>query len=74
LPYAKVFLVYDPLCGAPWSVSMCVECDGVLWNAMGSSGMRWHPSSTMPHEYIRPKFLERRILGHNFPNSTKRII
>ena len=27
------FLVYDPLCGARWSVSMCVECDGVLWSA-----------------------------------------
>ena len=27
------FPVYDPVCGVRWSVSMCVECDGVLWSA-----------------------------------------
>ena len=31
---AQVFVVYDPFCGVRWSVSRCVECDGVLWGAM----------------------------------------
>ena len=31
---AQVFLVYDPFCGVRWSVSRCVECDGVLCGAM----------------------------------------
>ena len=32
--YAKVFLVYDAFSGVRRSVSMYVECDGVLWGAM----------------------------------------
>ena len=66
LPYAKVFLVYDPLCGVRWSVSMCVECAGVLWSAM-----------TPPECHMNMcgrKSPERRIPGHNSPNSTERML
>jgi hypothetical protein len=32
--HASVFLVYDAFSGVRRSVSMYVECDGVLWGAM----------------------------------------
>ena len=67
LPSAKVFLVYDPLCGVRWSVSMCVECDGPL-ECDDTPWVRCHMSMR------GRKSPKRRILGHNSPNSTERML
>ena len=34
---------------------------------MGSSGVRWHPSSAMPHEYARPEIPWEKDSGPQFP-------
>ena len=41
-----------------WYTMPLVEYEDLwvcMWSAMGSSGVRWHPSSAMPHEYARPE-------------------
>ena len=60
LPYAKVF----------WYTIPFVEYDDLwvgVWSAMGSSGVRWHPSSAMPHEYARPEIPWEKEFGPQFP-------
>ena len=38
-----------------------------MWSAMGSSGVRWRPSSAMPHEYARPEIPWEKDSGPQFP-------
>ena len=41
-----------------WYTMPLVEYEDLwvcMWSAMGSSGVRWHPSSAIPHEYARPE-------------------
>ena len=52
--YTMPFVEYEDL----W---VCV------WSAMGSSGVRWHPSSAMPHEYARPEIPWEKDSGPQFP-------
>ena len=53
-----------------WYTIPFVEYDDLwvgVWSAMGSSGVRWHPSSAMPHEYARPEILWEKDSGPQFP-------
>ena len=51
-----------------WSTKICEY----MWSAMGSSGVQWHHTPRVRcHMSMRGgKSPERRILGHNSPNST----
>ena len=53
-----------------WCTIPFVEYDDLwvgVWSAMGSSGVRWHPSSTMRHEYAWPEIPWEKDSGPQFP-------
>ena len=53
-----------------WYTIPFVEYDDLwvcVWSAMESSGLRWHPSSAMPHEYARPEIPWEKDSGPQFP-------
>ena len=53
-----------------WYTMPLVEYEDLwvcMWSAMGSSGVRWHPSSAMPHEYARPEIPWEKDSGPQFP-------
>ena len=53
-----------------WYTMPLVEYEDLwicMWSAMGSSGVRWHPSSAMPHEYPRPETPWEKDSGPQFP-------
>ena len=53
-----------------WCTIPFVEYDDLwvgVWSAMGSSGVRWHPSSAMRHEYARPEIPWEKDSGPQFP-------
>ena len=53
-----------------WYTMPLVEYEDLwvcMWSAMASSGVRWHPSSAMPHEYARPEIPWEKDSGPQFP-------
>ena len=51
-----------------WSTKICEY----MWSVMGSSGVRWHPSSAMPHEYARREIPWEKDSGPQFPKFNNR--
>ena len=51
-----------------WSTKICEY----MWSAMGSSGVRWHSSSAMPHEYARREIPWEKDSGPQFPKFNNR--